>query len=77
MSMPSREAIDRIKRLGLRKSYIIKNTVERLQRELHLTHSQMNSTFPDLMNALEREETDNMQRSHLMVQVKVIHRFRY
>ena len=75
--MPNRKEIERIKNLGLKKSYIIKNTVENLQKKLHLTQSQINRTFPDLISALKREARDNMQRNIIIIQVKTIRRFKY
>lgn len=65
------------KNLGLKKSYIISDTIAELQKKLHLTSTQINNMFPDLIEALKQENIDNMQRNCLIVKAKAIKRFEY
>ena len=45
----------------------IRDTIEKLQKELHYTNSQMWNKFPDLYKALRDEELENIIRHNRRV----------
>ena len=56
-----------LNKLSYAQSTIIRVTIDRLQRELHYTNSQMYKAFPDLYKALQEEELENIIRHNRRV----------